>query len=189
MKGHQEIERILASYRDAPAEERARAHAHVAVCPACAARLAAFCEVDSALASMAQSALPASLARPLAAVIAERDRRSATRSAPRLAFARTLAPVAAVVILLAALSMFLWSLNSGRPPVTATPTLTTTLTPTKVSMRETEPAAFVRFAPASAVVARRAPVAEPTPLPVPEPTAGMSGILLAGYGAHATMIH
>jgi hypothetical protein len=189
MKGHEEFEQILASYRDASAEERARADAHLAICPACAARFAAFCEVDSAFGALAQPALPARLARPLTAVIAERDARVTSGGAPRFAFARTLVPAAAAVILLAAVSIFLWSLNSGRPPVTATPTLTSTLTPTTVSVRQTEPAMLAGLPPASAAVARRAAVAEPTPLPVPAPTARMPGILLAGYGAHATMTH
>ena len=189
MKGHEAIERILATYRDAQAEERARADAHIAGCPACAARLAAFGEVDAALAGLSQPAPPARLARPLAAPIAAQDRSSVATNAHRFTLTRTFASVAIVFTLLAALSAIIWSLNSGRPPVTATPTLTMTLTPTTVTVRETEPVAPAGHASPQALIARRALMAEPTPAPVPAPTAGMPGIRLAGYDAHATMIH
>ncbi len=189
MKGHEELERILASYRDASAEERARADAHVANCAACAARLDAFNQVDSSLAGLPQPALPARLTRPLAAVIAAQDTPSVPASASRFALTGTLAPAVIVLVLLAALSVIMWSLNSGRLPVTATPTLTMTLTPTTVSVRETEPAALSGFSSPQAAIERRAAMAEPTPDPLPAPTARIPGVLLAGSSAHATMIH
>ncbi len=189
MSGHEEIEQILASYRDASAEERARADAHMAGCPACASRFAAFEQVDTALAAFPQPALPARLARPLPAIISAQDRPSSVTSAPRFALTGTLAPAVIVLILLAALSVIMWSLNSGRPPVTATPTLTSTLTPTTIAARETEPATLARLTAAPTVAAGQSSMAEPTPAPVPAPIAGMPGALLAGYGPHATMIH
>ncbi|MGE5602808.1 MAG: hypothetical protein ACM30E_07140 [Nitrososphaerales archaeon] len=189
MKSHEAIERILASYRDASAEERARVDAHVACCPACAARRAAFDEVDATLMGLAQPALPARLAKPLATVIAAQDRPSISTHASRFAMTGTLAPAAIVLVVLAALSVIMWSLNSGRPPVTATPTLTMTLTPTTISARQTEPAALTGLVSVRPVVAQRAPSVEPTPAPVPAPTAGIGRVLLAGYGPHATIIH
>lgn len=191
MKGHEEIERILASYRDAPAEERARADAHVAGCRACAARLAAFEEVDAKIAALAQPALPARLNQPLAAVIAGRERPVISPNASAFVFGRSLVPAAVVLFVLVALSFLVASLDSGRTPVTSTPTLTltTTLTPTMIPARETEPAGLARLASAAALAGHTVPQFHPTPAPVPEPRAGHPGILLAGYGAHATMTH
>lgn len=191
MKGHEEIERILASYRDATAEERARADAHMAGCPACAVRLAAFEEVDAKLAGLTQPALPPGLNRPLAAVIAGRQRPVISSHATGIVFGRGFAPAAIVLVVLVALSVLIASLDSTRAPVTSTPTLTltTTLTPTMIVARQTEPAALAGLRSAAALVGHRAPQFLPTPAPVPEPRAENPGILLAGYGAHATMTH
>lgn len=188
MKGHEEIERILASYRDVSAEERARVDAHVANCPNCAARLATYDEVDAKLTALPQPRLPARLKRPLAAVIAERARPAASGNASGFVFGRSLAPAAAVVFVLIALTVVLASLDSTRIPVTSTPTLTltTTLTPTTIAARQTAPVGAVTNA---ALVGRVAPQFHPTPAPAPAPDAGKPRILLAGYGAHATMTH
>ncbi len=190
MRGHEEIERILASYRDAGGEERARADAHVAGCPACAARLAAFQQVDTALAGLPPASLPARLNRPLAVVMA-RAEGGVVSSTAGLAFGSRLAPAAVVIVALLALSALFFSLSWDRTPATLTPTMTRTLTPTLVAAHGTVPAAITSSTSvplAGAAPAVRAGPA-PTPAPAPAPHAGTARILLAGYGAHATMIH
>jgi hypothetical protein len=196
MMGHEGIEQILASYRDATAEERARADAHVSGCAACAAKLAAFSGVDAQLAGLPQPALPTRLARPLPSVLAPQIQQEAVRGATRYAVIRAVIPATAVLLLLVALAILMASRDSGRAPVTSTPTLTTTLTPTTISARETEPPALIGYVPGPAASSHTAlpnGMAEsdptPAPAPTPAPLAGNSQVLLAGFSPNATMIH
>jgi anti-sigma factor RsiW len=196
MKGHEEIEQILASYRDATAEERARADAHVAGCAACAAKRVAFSELDAKLAGLPQPILPGRLARPLPAVLAPHAQQEAVRKATRFAVTRAVIPATAVLLLLVALAILMASRDSGRSAVTSTPTLTTTFTPTTVSARETEPPALIGYVPGSVGtfhggLPNGMAESDPTPAPAPAPTplAGNSQVLLAGFSPHATMIH
>ena len=188
MTVHEEMLQVLANYRDASAEEKSRADVHVAKCHSCAARFAAFQDVDVTLARLPQPGLPARLRQPLSALVAAGDIRSKGGARQKYYFVRMLAPAAVVLVLLVALSAMMWSVSGRRTAVTSTPTLTTTLTPTKVAARQTEPAVAGGPAHLPAVaVSLSGPV--PTPAPAPEPVAGSSPVLLAGYTAHATMTH
>ena len=183
MKGHEEVQRILASYRDATGEERAAADAHVATCRVCADALAAYEQADALLASATDPALPARLKRPFVSLLFEPV--TPRRSSFGPAFGRGFASVAAILILLIALSALVWSVKDTLAPITSTPTLTSTLTPTSITARETGPAVAGVLA-----AAQRAPASPfaPTPAPAPAPR-GNSAILFAASPAHATMTH
>lgn len=185
MKGHEQVLRILASYRDATGEERAAADAHVATCGACADALAAYGETDARLAAAANPALPPRLKRPFGSLLYEPV--TPRRSGFGLAFGRGFASAAIVLVLLIALSALVWTVRDSLAPITTTPTLTSTLTPTTITARETGPAG----AGAVFVAAHRplaAPVFAPTPAPAPAPRGG-NAILFAASPAHATITH
>ncbi|MCU0510434.1 MAG: hypothetical protein MUC34_19090 [Anaerolineae bacterium] len=181
MIDHESVRQILASYRDASAGERAAADAHSASCRECAAARAAYDETDALLLSARDPALPPSLSRPLAALIADRGAEK-PRAAFGFAFRGGLAPAAIILVVLVTLSALLWTVNRVDAPVTSTPTLTSTLTPTTISARQTGSAlaAALRSAPLPGFV--------PTPAPAPAPR-GNLGPLFAGSAAHATMTH
>ncbi len=188
MTDHGEFQRILATHCDATGEERAAVDAHLATCRACADAFAAYGEVDALIAAAPERALPPRLSLPFAALLHERQpepRASQKSRGPGIGFARSLAPAAAILFIIVALSAVLWSLNSGGAPVTATPTLTSTLTPTTITARETGPAAII-----FAMAQRPAHALDfvPTPAPAPAPQ-GNSATLFAGPPAHATITH
>ena len=142
--------------------------------------------MDVVLQAEAGPALPARLARPFAALLREHDADRSRRVG--LVFGRAFAPAAIVLVLLAALSVFVWSVNTARTPVTSTPTLTTTLTPTSIAARETGPAVLTAFRAADPRP-RLATEVAPTPAPAPEPVAGNGAVLFAAPVAHATIAH
>jgi anti-sigma factor RsiW len=187
MKGHEEIRQILASYGDASPAEQAAADAHLAVCDECAERFAAYQQVESLLFARPDPALPSRLARPFAAILREASAQQ-PRGASAFVFGRGLAPAAIILVLLVALSVFVWSGNTRQPPATSTPTQTMTLTPTSITARETGPATLTAFR-AALELPVPAPEMVPTPAPAPAPVAGNSAILFAGLGAHATIAH
>ena len=201
MKGCEEIRPILGSYRDATGAERAAADEHLAACAGCARAFAAFAEADRLLLAQPAPPLARRLARPLAALLADPQPRRAGGGA---VLGRRLAPLAAILFLLAALSVFAWSTSRGQTPVTATPTLTTTLTPTAISARATGAAVAAAFRAAPGL-AGLASAAVPTPAPAPAPlvarqnAAGQNAarlavgrhpaILFAGSPGRATISH
>lgn len=194
MKRHEEFERLLASYRDAAPQERAAVEAHLKVCPQCAARLAAYERVDAALGGMPQVALPASLTRPLSALVAGANRQTKASSSSVRASGfifRGLAPAGAVLFLVVAVSLVLWSVNSVQPAVTSTPTLTMTLTPTTTLTSETQVVGFRQVPTGLATESEPGPTPAPIPAPVADPPAvaggAQSSVLLAGSAAHATI--
>jgi hypothetical protein len=190
MKGHEEFLEILANYRDATAEERVRADEHVEDCPNCAASFAAYRDVDAALERLPQPPLPAQLRQPLPAVLAGRGRgRSPFGATLGFRFAGSLAPAAVVLVVLVTLSVIMLSVDAGRTPVTSTPTLTTTLTPTTIVAQQTAPAALGGIISAAAFAPLVGPDLAPTPAPVPVPGAARSAVLFAGHTADATMTH
>ena len=115
------------------AEERARADAHVAGCAGVRGAVRRIRQGGlRRWRTLAQPALPARLAQPLRTIACARDRRSAPIGPePGFVFARTLAACRRSSCPAGrALGPSCCPLNSGRTPVTSTPTLTTTLTPT-----------------------------------------------------------
>ncbi len=189
MRGHEEFERILAAYRDASPGERAAADAHVASCAHCAARLVGYEKTDSLVRGLDQPALPVRLAQPLQVVLRDRQSAGATHAAHRFVLTPALASAAAIMLLLVALSVLMWSRDISRAPVTLTPTLTTTLTPTTVSARETEPAGLVHLAGTLALGPHVASGARPTPAPAPVPVVANSPVFWSGFSPRATISH
>jgi hypothetical protein len=185
MTGHEQIRRILASYRDATGAEQAEADAHVASCPACSDAFRAYNEVDALALATRDPSLPASLARPFPTLVGEWEGAARNRSVLGRVSARGIAPAAVIVVILAALSALLWSVGQVQAPVTTTPTLTMTLTPTTIVARETGSAAA---ALAAAPMPGNALSSAPTPAPAPAPRGNLA-ILFAGSPAHATISH
>lgn len=185
MIDHESVRQILASYRDAPAGERAAADAHVASCRECAAARAAYTAADALILAARDPALPPSLSRPFSTLLAQSSK-ATPRAAPGFSFRGSFAPAGIILVLLVALSALLWTVNRADGPVTSTPTLTSTLTPTTISARETGPALTVALAAGERPAPRSGFV--PTPAPAPAPR-GNPGILFAGSAAHATMTH
>jgi anti-sigma factor RsiW len=186
MTGCKDIQRVLATYGDAKGEERTAADAHLATCRSCAAALAGYREVDALILAAPDRPLPARLARPFASLLREQDAQGRVgRELPAAgSFGRRLAPVAAILFILLAISALLWSLSSDGAPRVSTPTLTTTLTPATITARETGPAVVI----AAAQRPLPAPNFVPTPAPAPAPR-GNSATLFAGSPAHATITH
>jgi hypothetical protein len=180
MMGHEKVERILATYRDATPGERAAADTHVATCAQCAGAHASYDDVDALISSAHDPVLPSRLSGPLASLLERQGSGSLG-----FVFGRSVAPVAVVLFLLVALSVLVWSVGSGDAPVTLTPTLTTTLTPTSIIARETGAAALQL-----AAAQRRVPVPAVVPTPAPAPAPRVNPVaLFAGSSGHATITH
>lgn len=169
MRGHSEYERALAVYRGLEPAARVRVDAHLRTCPTCAARLAGYEQVESALRALPELRLPARLQRPWAEVVARQ--KAATGIAKRgektgwgVALGRALLPAGLVIALLVGAWLLLSSVTGDDVVATATPTMALTPTATVMAWLEDDADAVAVVVPATTVA--------PAPLPAPPiPTA------------------
>ncbi|MBM4460030.1 MAG: hypothetical protein FJ011_20100 [Chloroflexi bacterium] len=159
MNGRHETVMLLAVYRSLNPAEQQAIHSHVASCRACALRRAAYTEVDRQLASLSAPELPASLSKPLAAVLAARAaprggaavasrvgnpsefraRSSRTRRQPGCAaareqrspvvFRRALLPIGVFVLLTLGVWLVIRAVRPTQIQLAETPSVTPTATP------------------------------------------------------------
>lgn len=168
MRWHFEYRKLAAVYRDLDLVARAEVDAHLRECPGCAASLAGYERVDQSLQALPDMRLPAGLQRAwprllAARVSAEADRRS--HKGLGLAFMRALLPVSLIAVLVASVSLILWSVAGNNSVVTVTPTQTFTPTATTVAFLNTDGDPVARGIPSVAITQHA-----PLPLPAPSPS-------------------